>query len=159
MRVEELVSIANDFLQKNYRLTFNIPIKRNNRLRSSHGRFVMKNNQAQRLELAGYLLDYGARDAIIGVLKHECIHYALFEKGMDYRDGSPVFEAELKKHHAPKTRTQKIGKYYLLKCRTCEKVISTRKKRVCDRPDQYRTSCCGATFMMVGERIFDGAEG
>jgi SprT-like protein len=158
MQQEELVAFAKSFLQENYGLMLDIPVVRNNRLRSTHGRFVIMNNQANKIDLAGYLLDYGAIEAILGVLKHECIHYALFKKGINHHDGDPAFEMELVKHQAPKTRTLNIGKYYLLKCGQCENIVSTKKKSVVNQPDQYLSACCRSKLIVVGVKIYNGSD-
>lgn len=156
MNESTLVRIAATFLRENYNETLHIPVKRNNRLRSSYGRFILKNNKAYCIDLAGRLLDYGAEEVIINILKHECIHYALFMKQQPYRDGSPVFEAELKKHGAPETRKLIVGKFYVLKCDACGNTTKTNRKRTIAHPEQYQTACCRAPFQIIGEQIYNG---
>lgn len=158
MTEAELNEAAKIFLQKNYQMTLDIPVKRNNRLRSTHGRFVIKNNTAYSIELAGYLLEYDTNESVMGVLKHECIHYAQFKKGAAHLDGDPTFEYELHKHAAPRTRTLTIGKYIQFSCDACGKTTETKRKRVMKYPNNYRTTCCGSTLTILGERIFDGSE-
>lgn len=159
MTEEELFKKAATFLQENYGVSLHIPIKRNNRLRSTLGRFVLSsNNQPLRIELAGNTLDYGTEDAIIGILKHECIHYVFHMKGESGSDGHPSFEAELKKHDAPSTKTSKIGKYYIFTCNACGKKSETRLKRLKRFPHKYRTGCCSSKLTVIGERIYDGME-
>src|SRR5699024_555898 len=99
----------------NYNVKLNTPIKRNNRLRSTYGRFILKNNEPNCIELAGVLLDYGVEEVIFNILKHECIHNALFEKQQPYRDGHPVFEAELKRHGVLGTVNVMTEKFHVLK--------------------------------------------
>ncbi|HLQ96685.1 MAG TPA: SprT-like domain-containing protein [Pseudogracilibacillus sp.] len=158
MHMETLEKFAAHFLQEHYHISLSIPVERNNRLKSTHGRFVMKNNRPQKIELAGHLLNYGAVDYIYGVLKHECIHYALFVLGKGHMDGDPVFEAELKKYHAPMTRTLKIGNYIVFTCDHCGNRIETRRKRVAKHPEDYRTACCGSPLTVVGEKVYNGTE-
>lgn len=158
MSEEELTEIAKQFLAHHYGINLTIPVRRNNRLRSTHGRFVIRNNRPEAIDLAGYLLTFGARSTIIGVLKHECIHYALFLLGKDHRDGSAPFETELEKHHAPKTRSVMVGKYYNFICDECGRSTSTRRKRVVTTPQSYRTTCCHAHLTICGEIIYDGTE-
>jgi len=155
---EELRKHASEFLRDNYHMSLDIPVKRNNRLRSTHGRFLLKNNKPHSIELAGYLLTYGVRETIIGVLKHECIHYAQFKQGLGHLDGDPLFEAELQKHHAPKTRTLMIGKYIEFQCDACGRKTQTRRKRVAKSPQSYRTACCGSPLTIIGEKVYDGSE-
>lgn len=158
MLTAELTRLAKKFLFEHYGIRLAIPVQRNNRLRSTHGRFIIKNNRPEAIELAGYLLTFGARSVIIGVLKHECIHYALYVQGRDHRDGSIPFERELEKHDAPKTRTLKVGRYYSFTCDGCGKATSTRKKRVVTSSTQYRTVCCHSKLTVHGEKVYDGTE-
>lgn len=152
----KLKHIAASFLNVNYNVKLNIPIKRNNRLRSTYGRFILKNNEPNCIELAGVLLDYGVEEVIFNILKHECIHYALFEKQQPYRDGHPVFESELKRHGVLGTGKVLIGKFHVLKCKNCGKTSLTSKKRTIAHPEDYRTVCCQSTFDIVDEQIYDG---
>jgi len=157
---KELHEIAKTFLWNNYGIELNIPIKRNNRLRTTLGRFVVSNDhQPLRIEISGNTLKYGTRDAIIGVLKHECIHYAFHLQGRPSNDGHPEFEAELKKHHAPSTKTSKIGKHYIFTCNACGRKSETRLRRLKKFPDRYRTTCCKSRLTIIGERIYDGTNG
>ena len=134
-----------------------IPIKRNNRLRSTHGRFIVDQHQTPVcIEIAGKTLEYGTNEVIIGILKHECIHYALHIKGRANRDGHPEFEAELRKHNAPSTNTLKIGMYYLFSCNRCGKEYESMRKQLVRTPNKYRTKCCQAKLTVIEERIYDG---
>jgi len=158
--LEELTMFARQFIQKNYELELTIPIQRNNRLRTTLGRYVYQKqkNIPLRIELAGFILDYGASTAIIDVLKHECIHYSLHMQGLPCTDGHPYFEAELKKHGVSSTNRTMIGKYYVYTCNSCGNENVTKQKSVVQSPDKYRTSCCNATLIIVGERIYDGTK-
>ena len=157
MNLLQLIDIAEQFLQTAYQLQLDIPIERNNRLRTTQGRYVVKQDRTPvKIELSGNTLDYGTEEAIIGVLKHECIHYALFEKQQPYRDGHPVFEAELKRHGVLGTGKVLIGKFHVLKCKNCGKTSLTSKKRTIAHPEDYRTVCCQSTFDIVDEQIYDG---
>lgn len=157
MLEQELTQIAKEFLKENYGLQLTIPIKRNNRLRSTHGRFIIRHDQTPlQIEIAGKTIDYGTTDAIIGVLKHECIHFALHMQGKPSRDGHPYFEAELHKHGAPSTNTMIIGKHYIFTCNKCGREYESRRKQLVNTPSKYRTKCCKAKLTVIGERIYDG---
>lgn len=157
MTEEELTAMANQFLFEHYKMKLNIPVKRNNRLRSTQGRFLMSRDGTPiRIEIAGKTIDYGTKEAIIGILKHECIHYALHMKGYAAKDGHPYFEAELRKHDAPSTNTIIIGKHYLFTCNKCGQQYESRRKQLVLTPSKYRTKCCKARLTIVGERIYDG---
>src|SRR5699024_12385460 len=111
----KLKHIAASYLNENYNVKLNIPIKRNNRLRSTYGRFILENNEPNCIELAGVLLDYGVEEVIFNRLKHECINNALFEKQQPYRDGHPIFESELKRHGVLGTVNVMTEKFHVLK--------------------------------------------
>src|SRR5690625_3934637 len=154
--IEHLTDIARQFIHHHYGLTLTIPIQRNNRLRSTLGRYVYKKNDTPlRIELAGFILDYGAKSAIIDVLKHECIHYSLHIQGKPCHDGHPYFEAELKKHGVSSTKKTMIGKYYRYRCHSCHQENVTKLKKITQTPEKYRTACCRATLVVIGERIYD----
>src|SRR5690625_1287632 len=154
---KELIDYAQTFLQGNFKLKLNIPIQRNNRLRSTLGRYVLSSKgHPLRIEISGNLLRYGTKASIFGVLRHECIHYAFHQLGRDMRDGSKEFELALRQFSAPITETLKVGKYYVFECGQCKKEGETRIKRIVDSPQNYRTNCCRGNIIVVGERIYRG---
>src|SRR5690625_3848658 len=100
--LNELSTYAKHFLHTNFQINDMIPIKRNNRLRTSLGRYVFSTSgEPLRIELSGNLLKYGSKDTIYGVLRHECIHYAFHLKGKNMHDGNEEFERALRQLHAP----------------------------------------------------------
>lgn len=153
----ELTLIAKDFLYEHFKLQLQIPIKRNNRLRSTLGRYVMDvHGNPVRIELSGNVLTYGKKETIIGVLKHECIHYAYHIQGKNMHDGNPEFELALKQYNAPSTETLKVGKYYTYECEKCKQIGESRLKRLAQRPQDYRTNCCKGKLRITGEKIYRG---
>lgn len=157
MTTEYLTSYAERFLISNFEVELSIPIERNNRLRSTLGRYVMSSSgMPLRIELSGTLLNYGTKEVILGVLKHECIHYAFHLQGKNMRDGDPIFEATLEKFHAPSTRTLKVGKFYVFECRKCKRQAETRLKRLVSKPHEYRSLCCRSKIEVIDERIYRG---
>ncbi len=153
----ELKEIASTFLKENYEISLKIPVIRNNRLRSTLGRYVINNKgEPLRIELSGTLLTYGAKETIIGVLNHECIHYAFHKQGKPMHDGNPLFERALAKHKAPSTKTLKVGKFYTYYCERCKKPGESRLKRLVTHCDDYRTKCCRAKIILTGEKIYNG---
>lgn len=100
-----------EFIRKEYNINLDIPVRINNRLSRSLGRFVItRGNIDNRIEFAGYLLKEGTDEQIISVLKHECIHYVLYQLGRDFKDGQKDFENELKRHGAGSTNSIRIKK-------------------------------------------------
>src|SRR5690625_6577065 len=95
MKIEALKDIANDFLLTYYQVPLEIPIERNNRLRTTQGRYVMKHDGTPlRIDLSGSTLDYGKEEAIIGILKIECIHYELHNLKISFKDDTLIIEYE-----------------------------------------------------------------
>lgn len=154
-----LTNYAKQFLKEHYRIYLSVPVVRNNRLRTSLGRFIFSYDSTPlRIELSGNVLTYGADEIILGVLRHECIHYAFYVQGRTETDGDAAFEAELRKHDAPSTRTTKVGKFYRFTCMKCGKESETAIKRLKINPEKYRTTCCQAAIRIVGERTYNGLE-
>lgn len=157
VKEEELTQFATQFLRTNFHIDLTIPIVRNNRLRSSYGRYVMTNKQHPvRIEIAGKTLDYGTVEAIKGIIKHECIHYALHMQGQSMRDGHPVFEETLRQYNAPSTNTMKIGLFYLFRCEICARTYETNRKQISKTPKKYRTKCCNGNITIMEIRKYDG---
>lgn len=154
---EKLTNYAEMFLKENFNVDLIIPIKRNNRLRTTLGRYVMDaSGNPLRIELSGNVLIYGKESTIIGVLKHECIHYAYHLQGKDMQDGQPEFEEALQLFNAPSTETLKVGKFFTFECVGCKKRGETRLKRMAIKPNDYRTLCCQEKLRVVGETIYRG---
>ena len=158
MTAEELTRHAEDFLVDNYGLTLDIPIVINNRLRSTLGSFVHSGNEPVCIEIGGQVIKYGADEAILDILRHELIHYALSTLGKPFDDGHPYFEAELRKHSVASTGTNLIGLYYAANCAACGEIVVSKYKSLLDKPDEYSSRCCNAEVLPVGIRIYNGLE-
>jgi len=159
MTTEELPEIATDFLRENYDMELGIPILRNNRLRTVMGRFIETyEGAADRIEIAGFMFEYGVREIIIDTLYHECIHYALFERGEPNDDGHPHFEEELRRFGVGSTGTNNVGLYVIYSCQKCGRKAKTRGKRLLRDYHERVTRCCLAEIVIEGERIFNGTE-
>lgn len=159
MSIEELTQAATDFLRNNYDLPLEIPIVINGRLRTAMGRYMSsyKGNPTS-IELAVFLMKYGAKSVIIDTLFHECIHYALHVKGEPNDDGHPHFEAELRKHGVGSTKTNRVGVSVVYICTDCGKEAESRGKRLLRDYHGRVTRCCRAKINIVGERIYNGTE-
>lgn len=100
-----------NFLREAYNLDLNVPISINSDLSRILGRFIFtENNTNNRIEFSERLIKHGTEQQIISVLKHECIHLALYTLGRDYKDGQKEFESELVKHGSDSTSCIKITK-------------------------------------------------
>lgn len=156
--LEELTQIATDFLRANYDMELGIPIVRNNRLRTVMGRFGRVNGKSECIEIAGYMFEYATQEVVIDTLYHECVHYALFERGEPHMDGHPNFESELRKIGVSATRTNIVGLYYVATCRGCGDNTYGKNKRIAAPNQRFTSNCCKTPVDYVGERIFNGTE-
>lgn len=101
----ELLDYANDFLNKNYGMNLVVPLLVNGRLTKTYGRFKYERNRfsgeekALSVELNKTFILHNSKEDVFNILRHELIHYALFELGKPFDDGDSYFENELKKHN------------------------------------------------------------
>lgn len=159
MTIEELTEIASDFLRENYGMELGVPILRNNRLRAKMGVFYEnRDGTSNSIEIAGYMFKYATREVLLDTLYHECIHYALFDRGEPYNDGHPHFESELRRLGATSTGTNIVGLYYEATCRGCGDATYGRNRRVAEPNRKFISTCCEAPVDYVSERIFNGTE-
>lgn len=155
--VDDLNEYAKQFLSNHFQIKETIPVIRNNRLRSTLGRYVYsRTGKPLRIELSGNLLTYGTKETIYSVLRHECIHFAFHIQGKNMRDGDPLFEKALYEFNAPSTKTLKVGKYNIFYCEKCRQQGVTHNQSVRKKPNHYRSKCCHAPIKMLGYRIYDG---
>lgn len=162
MRENQLVSYANKFLQENYQMGMGIPLKINGRLKTVQGRFISRRGQKftpLRIELSKDLVEKASQEAILDTLRHELIHYALYMKGLPYKDGQSCFENELRKHNTSSTRTTgATGKRYVISCSKCNRlntfVRNTKRLRYYIKTIDFCTcSKCGTyTLQYEGYR-------
>lgn len=116
---------ASRFLEEFYPgITLGIPIMINNRLTKTAGYFQTKHTlgreEASQISISGVMVRHGyAVDDIEtvvqnlrGILYHELVHYALFQKGEPNDDGHPHFESELARTGAPSSYATKVTKKY-----------------------------------------------
>lgn len=161
MDIQQLEKIANDFLIDSYGLTLDIPIVRNNRLRTTLGVFISyKGNIAPaRIEIAGKVFEYAQESVLIDILKHECVHYALRELNKPYSDGDVYFESELKRLNVGASEDNYVGKDYVCKCDKCGAVFETSVlAHIKLAGKKYKTSCCRSGYTVTDVIISDGTE-
>ncbi|WP_370644753.1 SprT-like domain-containing protein [Sporosarcina sp. ACRSL] len=157
--IEELTQIADDFLRMNYGMELAIPIVRNSRLRTTQGRYISTwEDKPIRIEIASFVIKYGARTTVIDTLLHECVHYALNVLGEPNDDGHPHFEAELKRHGVSSTETNIVGPHVLYSCSNCGRQSIERGRRLLTVFPFRVTLCCHAKIKIVSVRNYDGTE-
>lgn len=98
---EQMKVYSRNFLKQNFDMKLEIPIKIDGRLTSAGGSYHHTRKSAIMIKISerfmyGALLDETEGvDAILDILKHELVHYALHMQGKDYDDGSKEFEETL----------------------------------------------------------------
>lgn len=94
---------AQNFLSQNFNLKLEIPIKIDGRLTRAGGSYHHTTKKGIMIKISerfmyGALLDESEGvGAILDILEHELVHYALHMQGKNYRDGSKEFEETLAK--------------------------------------------------------------
>lgn len=155
MNVKQLEVIANEFLEE-YGTTLKIPIVINNRLRKLMGAFVYTDSEAIRIEIAGNMIKYAHSDFIIDTLKHELIHYALYEMKEPFDDDDETFINECNKLGVTLSGTNYVGLDYEVKCCSCDKVLWTNKKSALK--GAYISRCCKADIKPYRQIVSNGYE-
>ncbi|MFJ8247342.1 SprT-like domain-containing protein [Peribacillus asahii] len=145
---------ARKFLKEAYNLELEVPVLINGRLKSTYGRFVHNRVQKRpvKIEISKNYIEHQEFETVRETLLHECIHYALYMKGLPYKDGHPVFEAELKKWGSHSTGTVKYhGKVVQYACPSCG--YTYNKKKRYPRNRAYHSGCCNKPIKFIGEKI------
>lgn len=83
-------------------MEMDIPLEFNPRMRTTYGWFksARKYNGTRisiGIELNKHFAENNEPTIVLDVLRHELVHYALWEQGKPNKDGHPVFESELKR--------------------------------------------------------------
>lgn len=122
---EEMLPFAFNFLKERYNIIGTPPIYISQYLQSCLAEVGTnevadpEGNKQYNFEIlvSNRLIKYYTFEEQLEVIYHELIHYALMIQGRDYRDGSPEFENELKKHNILSTETLPLrGKVHTWKC-------------------------------------------
>lgn len=150
------------FLWKNYKLTLegvDVYIDRD----TEYKRVMSKLELNDKEELEGIVLSYyllqKSKTKILEQAFHECIHYALFKKGLPFKDGNPYFENELKVHGIENTSTGGLAEgwadLHTYTCSKCKKIKFLKVDRIpkskCPEFNEYLTGCCHAPFKYRGK--------
>lgn len=102
---KEMEKYADSFLRTNFNMRLRIPIKIDGRLTRAGGSFHLYDNKSRRESIVikmseryiacAFLDKKDGVEAILDVLRHELVHYALFEQRKGYSDGDHDFESKL----------------------------------------------------------------
>jgi SprT-like protein len=150
MDLYEVERFCRIFLKDSYNLELLIPVEINSRLSTTLGFFIYdkKSRDPIKLEFSKKFLTNGSTLDKIKVIKHECIHYALFIQNKPHKDGDEYFESELLKHGSIPTDTVifKIEKNVrVYSCECSEHIfLQTIMPRICNN--------CNERLSYVGKR-------
>lgn len=152
MNAQQLQNYAEDFLRKNFDLSLDVPLRISKRMKSKLGVFSIKYNRNEVLS-SEIVLSYNFiinndKDAVLDVLYHECVHYALYKKRLPFRDADPEFIHTLERLGISRTRSyQYKGQSYLYECRKCRYQFSKNMKGYEKR---YMCGKCHGKFVYRG---------
>ena len=155
MKVKQLEEIANEFLEE-YGMTLKIPIVINNRLRKLMGAFVYTNSEPVRIEIAGDMIKYAHSDFIIDTLKHELIHYALYEMKQPFDDKDQNFINECNRLGVTLSGTNYVGLGYEVKCCSCDQILWTNYKSIFKT--KFISNCCESEIKPYRQIVNNGYE-
>lgn len=157
MTLSQLNRHANKFLGENYGMKMEIPLKLNGRLSVACGRFRHYNVAGRPLdvELNKKFVENNADDVVLDVLYHELVHYALYMKNRDYRDGQSDFENELKRlgilsQSNIATKHKIVAIYHIYLCKVCNKEHPSKRRL---HGDGAKHKCrCGGHIKNIGQK-------
>ncbi|CDZ99811.1 Protein SprT-like protein [Jeotgalicoccus saudimassiliensis] len=152
MNAEQLHNTADKFLLENFNLRLEIPLRISKRMKSKLGAFQIKMRDgkviSQEIVMSHTFIEHNDESAVIDVLFHECVHYALYTKRKPYRDSDSEFNETLDRLGISKTRTyQYKGESHLYECRTCGYQFT---KRVKGYNKRYICRHCRGKFIYKG---------
>lgn len=153
--IAEVEKFCCEFLREEYGIELAIPIERNNRLSRALGRFRIRNGRSLILSFAGFFLDNGTEEQIVSTMKHECIHYALFEQGRNYKDGDADFENQLRKHSSCPTGTQNVKREQKVHLYSCGCHVFKRRRRLNNKKTYSCSTCEKIVNYVKTELVFE----
>lgn len=133
METQELEIYANEFLQKNFDISLEVPIRVSKRMKSKLGAFHIKYNRqtvvSTEIVISYNFIIHNSKKTILDVLYHECVHYALYTSGLPYKDSDKTFTDTLKQLGISKTRRYMYkGQAHLYECKKCKYQFSRKMK-------------------------------
>lgn len=140
------------WLKKHYNVELTHDIIINGRLSRAMGRVITGYYGIKSIELSDkIIIDYrlsGDSTNMIGVLKHELIHYALYKLNLPYMDKNKYFKDECIKHNAPLSVKSMMKLAYNYECENGHKIYRNRKidsnKFICE---------CGSKITFKGKSV------
>ena len=151
----EVELLIKELSRKLFKKEFDLPVKRNNRLRRAQARFRAKHGIYERIplyiECSKKIYDGTYKlNTTIGILTHELCHWWLFINNKNYRDVDLEFKELLKKFGAPAS-VKSVGLINRFSCSECGKfIIATSSTKYSNH--RYYTKCCHAH--LISEKMY-----
>lgn len=148
---KELEIEARNFLREIFDMDLYVPVVISKQMRSTFGsfRYYKDSNEPIDIRISYNLIENYSREDILGTLKHECVHYALFMMGKPFSDGDYFFEQTLRIYGIPATRTKKYrGKVHVYECDKCKSTFTRKIRR---NMKGFLTRCCNSYINYLGE--------
>jgi SprT-like protein len=164
--LNQLEKYASKFLRDNYQLQMSIPLELNGRMKRTCGWFKSvryrdgRSPKAVKIELNKFFVENNDPITVLDVLRHELVHYALFQQGKPNKDGHPVFEAELKRLGIISQSTinnyvivSKPVKKNVYQCatETCGRTYETA--RALSNGGRFHSCKCGGGLINKGKKV------
>lgn len=159
--IEELRSYSQDWLKENYGMDLKIPLNLNGRLTKTLGYFLHRINNRTgertpvKLDISRHLVEKNNPDVVLDILKHELIHYVMFERGLPFRDGDKEFENELALHGVVSQSTinkiEVVSKPQNYKVYECTGGHRFERRRKLSHDGAYHRCHCGGRLKPKGE--------
>src|SRR5699024_633932 len=126
--IEEVKCVIKDFLRYYYDIELEIPVEFSSELKRKWGMFTYKQYKkdlnvngvrykkgdivkgSMKILINEKLVESDNMELVDKIIKHEALHYALYKKGLPFKDGDPYFERELERLGLVKS---KISRYEL----------------------------------------------
>lgn len=154
-----LEQAAQEFLKEAFDMDLEIPVKINGRLKVVYGRYkyFMYSREPIQIEISKEYITYCSDEEILGVLKHECVHYALHQLGKPSNDGDKFFEETLSAFGIPATGTiDHKGLMHIYECIECKSVY--RRLRKVARGGRCKCKKGGGQLDYKGKHFVDYGE-
>lgn len=133
---------------KDFHKPFQHHARYNPRLRSSGGRYLLKDHS---IEINPRQLTHFGEEEVLGIIRHELCHYHLHREGKGYRHRDHAFKELLKqvqgtRYSRPIRKRRERPIRFFLQCTSCG-MRYPRKRRI--NPDRYRCGICGGGLMLI----------
>ncbi|KKK35378.1 hypothetical protein WN59_00650 [Salinicoccus sediminis] len=144
---------ADEFLERNFDMPLGVPLRISSRMKSRLGAFQVKyirgGDVKTEIVMSHEFIVHNSEEAILDVLYHECVHYALYTQDKPYRDSDALFISTLDRLGISRTRTYAYkGRSHLYECRRCRYRFS---KNIKGYEKRYICRKCRGKFSYVGE--------